>query len=357
MAVTPALTSLPRLLRPEQQSDWWNVFYRATCLPTPGALNFVITGNNETSSGLKLICPVILKAEDTMQWSASPSVFTSGDRLYVLKEIGDTLPGELIEAKDFRIIIPHFAPHPITKQQHVAAMSWVTMTQKKCEEDDCCGGCSHKDARWHLNGNVVASVSRGYGPIDDEDAAVRSIKLEKAVIRPWFDKDGKEVVGRIQEQADRFFRSADSRSMEGILSRTAPLTPHFLALLSQMLVECLTAEPGPRDSDESGLTTIPDDEAEAKEYALQPQPQGPAASGNQISCGKRRILPSMSDMSALRRRIEGLFAVTPCYLCELERSRSRHCNRASYACGDDDDSIISKTEYIERRAERSMMQG
>jgi hypothetical protein len=145
--------------------------------------------------------------------------------------------------------------------------------------------------------------------------------------------------------------------MEGVLSRTAPLTPHFLAVLSQMLVQCLTAGPIPRDSDESGLKTASDDEAEAKEYALQPQPQGPAATGNQISYGKRRILPNMSDMSAFRRRIEGLFAVTPCYLCELDKSRSRHCNRASYAHGDDDDSIISKTEYIERRAERSMMQG
>jgi hypothetical protein len=356
MTATPATASLPYLLHPEQQSDWWNVFYRATCLPTPGALNFVITASDETPAGLKLICPVILKAEDTMQ-SASPSVFKAEERSYVLKEIGKTLLSELIEAKDFRILIPHLAPHPITKQQHVAAMSWVTMTKKMCEEDDCCGGCSHKDARWHLNGNVVASVSRSYNPSDDDDAAVRSIKLEKAVVRPWFNKDGKEVVGRIQEQADRFLRSADSRSMEGVLSRMAPLTPQFLSALSQMLVQCLAAEAFPRHSDESGLTTVPDEDSEAKKYPLQSQHQDPPVTGNQISYGKRRILPSFSDIGALRRRIEGLFAVTPCYLCELDKTRLQHCNGPSYAHGDDDDSIISKTEYIERRAERSMLQG
>jgi hypothetical protein len=357
MTVTPASTTLPHLLQPEQQSDWWNVFYRATCLPTPGALNFVITGNNETPSGLKLICPVILEAGDTMKSSTSPSVFAAGDRLYVLKEVGDTLPSELIEAKDFRILIPHFAPHPITKQQHVAAMSWVTMTQKTCEEDECCGGSSHKDARWHLNGNVVASVSRSYGPGDDNDAAVRSVKLEKAVVRPWFNKDGKEVVSRIQEQADRFLRSADSRSMDGVLSRTGPLTPHFLSVLSQMLVQCLTAEACSHHSNEPVLEIVAPEDTEAKKDSLELHPQAPAAVGNQISYGKRRILPNMSDISALRRQIEELFAVTPCYFCELDRHRSRHCSGANYARGDDDDSIMSKTEYIERRTERSLLQG
>jgi hypothetical protein len=330
-----------RFVELEQWKDWDDCLYRGVKFTPPGGSAFVFAASKESASPFRLFSPVspsesrstranpLIPPTDAARPAAFHSYRTIAGKTYELWSIARAFPEAIIGSRSFVVLLPHHAWHRNLKRYCPGAFSVITMTLDRGDQLDPRTGGRDNGEEWQQN--VIIDVRE-------------AIQKELDLARDW-----NEINAVLQARMDDFMKVH-----RNLLKGKHVLDPELLLLISNWIVESFAADTYDNtiaymglndniDSENGHLSRLSGDEGSSSKRGRRRSREAPHGATDpyvdreDVTPFPEKEYPPSSDRSV-----------------PVHNRREEHVNDdwPDWSGGYDDESIMSRTERLEKRLEQ-----